>query len=242
MRQNTPLDYTARIGPRGGRRAGLVRSAAGTAAALAATVLVGLTGPASAATSVSTAPVFAFVPAGDIGGGVLEPGTFYPPTTHGFATLKRGSDWIQVNIQTSGLPAGAYTVWWIVFATPEGCVQGCGEDDLFDPDANVSIFWATGKVVREGGVGSFRARHRVGDDLGEPGKQLILGDGSLDPTKAEIHNIIKYHGPVSDDPATLYEQTHTLLGSCFEGANALDFGDPFGVQCFDPQAVAHPLP
>ena len=30
-----------------------------------------------------------------------------------------------------------------------------------------------------------------------------------------------------------------MLGSCLEGANAIDFGDPFGVQCFDPQSVAH---
>jgi hypothetical protein len=244
MRRNTLIDHQARIEPRGGRRTGLVRGAAGTAAAIAATVLVGLTGAAraSAATSVSTAPVVAFQAAGDVGGGVLQPGTLYSPPTHGFATLKRGSDWIQVNIQTSGLPAGAYTVWWVVFDTPEGCVRGCGADDLFNPDANVSVFFATGGVVHEGAAASFRSRHRVGDDLGEPGTQQILGDGSLDPSRAEIHNIIKYHGPASDDPATLHQQTHTLLGGCFEGANAVDLGEPFGVQCFDPQAVAHPLP
>ncbi len=48
-------------------------------------------------------------------------------------------------------------------------------------------------------------------------------------------SIIKYHGPASDDRDVLYDQTHTILGSCFSGANAVEFGDPFGIQCFDPQ-------
>jgi hypothetical protein len=177
-----------------------------------------------------------------VGGGVLEPGTTYPPTKDGFATLKRGSDWIEMKIKTSGLPLGAYTVWWVVFDTPEGCVDTCGMDDLFNPDAHVSVFYATGGVVAKGGTVKFRARHRIGDDLGEPETQHIMGDGSIDPTRAEIHNIIKYHGPASDDPATRYEQTHTMLGGCYEGANAVDLGEPFGVQCFDPQAVTHPSP
>lgn len=223
---------------------GLLRRAARRAAGLGATVLIGTTvlTEASAATSVSKAPVVAFQAAGDVGGGVLVPGTMYPPTTHGFATLTRGRDWIKANIKTSGLPAGAYTVWWVVFDAPAGCSQSCGEDDLLNPDANVSIFWATGGVVHRGGTASFKARHEIGDDLGEPGTQHILGDGSIDPSRTEIHNIIKYHGPASDDPDTLYSQTHTLRGGCDQGANAVDLGEPFGVQCFDPQAVAHPLP
>jgi hypothetical protein len=240
----TPVaNVIARIGPRG-PRASLVRSPTAAAATVAATFLFGLASPAAAtpAASTSTAPVFAFQAAGDVGGGVLEPGKTYPPTTHGFATLKRGRDWIQVNIQTSGLPAGAYTVWWVIFDAPQGCVGGCGADDLFNPDANPSVLFAMGGVVPERGTAGFRARYQVGNDLGEPGTQHILGDGSLHPATAEVHNIIKYHGPAAADRATLHEQTHTLLGGCFDGANAVDLGDPFGVQCFDPQAVVHPLP
>ncbi len=225
----------------GNRQPAMSRRFVAATAALALATMMTATS-AAAATAVSRAPVVAFQAAGDVGGGVLEPGTFYPPTTHGHATLKRGSDWIQVNIQTSGLPAGAYTVWWVVFDTPDGCTHSCDDDDLFNPDAHVSVFWATGGVVPHSGNGSFHARYRNGDDPGEPGTQLILGDGSVDPARAEVHNIIKYHGPTSDDPQTLHEQTHTLQGSCFEGANAVDLGEPFGVQCFDPQAVAHPLP
>lgn len=236
----TTASAQAYLGDRRSGVGGRVRLTVVLAAFLAVTATG--SGVASAATMVSTAPVVAFQAAGDVGGGVLVPGTLFPPTTHGHATLKRGSDWIQVNIQTSGLPAGAYTVWWVVFNTPEGCSGGCGEDDLFDPDANVSVFWAAGGIVQDNGVGNFRARHGVGDDLGDPGSQHILGDGSLDPAQAEIHNVIKYHGPASEDPEALFEQTHTILGGCFEGANAVDLGAPFGVHCFDPQAVVHPLP
>lgn len=213
-------------------------------ATIAATLAIGFAAadPAAGAADVSHAPVVAFQAAGDVGGGVLEPGSTFPPTTHGRATLTRGSDWIQVNIETSGLPSGAYTVWWVIFDTPNGCTGACSDDDLFNPDAHVSVFWATGEIVHRSGDGNFLARHRAGDDLGEPGTQHILGDGSIEPSRAEIHNIIKYHGPASEDPDTLHAQITSLQGSCFEGANAVDLGEPFGVQCFDPQAVAHPLP
>jgi len=190
-------------------------------------------------TSVSKSPVAAFQAAGDYGGGVLASGTVFPPTTHGHGTLKRGQDWVQVQINTSGLPAGAYTVWWVIFNNPTGCVDGCDDSDLLNPAAEVSVFWADGKVVQQNGIGNFADRYTLGDDLGEPGRQHILGDGALDTTQAEIHNIIKYHGPASADSTVLYEQLHTLLGSCEEGANAYDLGSPFGVQCFDPQAVVH---
>jgi hypothetical protein len=196
----------------------------------------------SAQTSVSKSPAVPFQAAGDVGGGVLVPGTLFPPTTHGHGILKRGEDWVQVQINTSGLPAGAYSVWWVIFNNPGACEGHCDMGDLFNPDVQVSIFSATGAVVKANGIGNFADRYTVGDSLGEPGKQHILGDGTLDPMKAEIHSVIKYHGPASDDPDVLHEQLYTLLGSCGENANALDLGDPFGVQCFDPQVVVHRPP
>lgn len=195
--------------------------------------------PVSAATTVGRAPVIAFQAAGDVGGGVLEPGTTYPPTSHGVGMLVRGRDWIRMDIRTSNLPPGAYTVWWVVFDAPSGCSGPCDSDDLLNPAAGVSVFYATGGVVRERGIAAFRAHHRIGGDLGEPGTQHVLGDGTIHPRHAEIHNIIKYHGPASDDPATLHAQVTTLLGSCESGANAVDLGPVFGIHCFDPQAVAH---
>ncbi|MFQ5709988.1 MAG: hypothetical protein ACE5HO_21240 [bacterium] len=191
--------------------------------------------PASLAKRFERAEVMAFQPAGALGGGVLAPGTFFPPTDGGTSILHRGNDWISYNIHTTGLPAGAYTNWWIIFNNPEDCTDDCGEDDIFSPEtkANPSVFWATGGIVQEDGVGNFRARIREGQPSNGP-DGFLIGNGLEDAANAEVHLIIKYHGPASDDPDVLFDQTHTLLGSCDSGANAAANG-----QCFDPQAVAH---
>jgi hypothetical protein len=171
---------------------------------------------------------------------VLEPGTFFPPIHKGVSKLFRGRNWLGYKVRTDGLPAGAYTNWWVIINNPEECVGDCDEADIFDPatKANPSVFWATGGIVKENGVGNFRARIREGQPSKGP-DGFILGNGLEDAANAEVHIIIKYHGPASDDPDALFEQTHTLLGSCAEGANAFDLGPGFGVQCFDPQAVIH---
>jgi len=69
------------------------------------------------------AEMMPLMPAGDLGGptNVLEPGTFFPPTDGGHATLRRGYDYIQFNLHTTGLPPGAYTVWYIIFNEPADC-------------------------------------------------------------------------------------------------------------------------
>jgi len=183
-----------------------------------------------------------FQPAGDFGGGVLEAGTFFPPTEGGESTLSRGDNWISYTLQTTGLPAGAYTNWWVILNHPDECANPdptvgsqCGLGDAFLPDPSPSVFWATGGVVQDDGVGHFQARIFVGDDLGIPGEQFLFGPGLLNPKGAEVFLIVKYHGPASDDPDVLRGQTYTLLGSCSEGANA----DASSMQCFDPQFAFH---
>ena len=180
-------------------------------------------------------------PAGDVGGGILEPGPEYPATNGSISIMKRGHNWAGFRLLTTGLPPGAYTTWWAIFNNPENCQgdEGCDLPDLLEADVNASVFWADGYVVRNNGFGHFRSYIREGRVPSAEGKFVLGPDGLVDSRKAEIHLVVKYHGPASSDPDTLYEQTHTLLGTCFEGANAIDFGDPFGVQCFDPQAVIH---
>jgi hypothetical protein len=53
-----------------------------------------------AKTTVSRAEIMVFQPAGDFGGGVLVPGTEFPPTNGGFSILHRGDDWISYNLHT----------------------------------------------------------------------------------------------------------------------------------------------
>lgn len=186
-----------------------------------------------------------FGPAGDYGGGVLTPGTTFPPD-RSLSVLLRWDDGVGIFTVTTGLPPGAYTTWWVFFNNPEACLlpdadsgSRCSIPDLFTPETVPSAFWSTGGVVGPSGIGFFHDRTGVGEVPEREDQIAFPGPGLLKPRTAELHYIIKYHGPASSDPDVLYEQTHTLLGSCFEGANAHDTGPAFGVQCFDPQVVIH---
>ncbi len=127
-------------------------------------------------TIVQHADVGPFLPAGALGGhdNVLEPGTFFPPTDGAHATLRRGTDYIQFTVHTTGLPEGAYTVWYAIFNNPDDCTEECGEDDLLLP--GTAVVWATGKVVTANGIGNFRDKLYVGERR-EPGTQeAVLGE------------------------------------------------------------------
>jgi hypothetical protein len=141
------------------------------------------------------------------------------------------------------LPPGAYTNWWVIINNPEECTNGqCDvEDVFFNPATNSSVFWATGSIVQSNGIGNFSARVNVGELPSGPDQVPLPGPpGLVDPEGAEIHIIVKYHGPASSDPDELYQQTHTLTGLCDQGANAYDLTSVgFGIQCFDPQFVIH---
>jgi hypothetical protein len=191
---------------------------------------------------VSSAELTSFLPSGDVGGGVLEAGLLFPPTKEGTSKLVRTADFVEYTINTTGLPTGAYTVWMVVINDPENCnTSPCTVDDVFLHTAEVdgSVFWTAGALVGASGHGYFSARVQNGYFPTDADQIAWPGSGLQDPLGAEFHLIVKYHGPASSDPEVLYEQTHTLLGSCYEGANALDLGDPFGIHCFDPQVVIH---
>ena len=202
-------------------------------------------------TAVDRADVLVFQPAGNYGtNNVLNPGDFFPPGPNSFASMKRGKDFLSFNIHTTGLAAGAYTVWWVIFNEPGNCTNpipgtaecGGGPSDLFVP--GTSVLWATGGVVQANGVGNFSDKLRVGETRSET--ILPMGGTSsplTNPAGAEVHLAIKYHGPASSDRDELYEQTHTFQGLCGpdDQANSYDFTGapaPFSPwQCFDPQIV-----
>jgi hypothetical protein len=141
------------------------------------------------------------------------------------------------------LPIGAYSVWWIIFNNPAGCSDGvCGENDVLPPpgtlEAEVSAVWATGGIVGPDRGGHFSARLGVGKDAA-PG-QIIFGDALTDPMGAEIHVIVRYHGPARwDDSAALLSQMSTFQGYCTP-ASSLGVGtDESAFSCFEPQATMH---
>ena len=168
----------------------LVMLAAAGMFAGAAAIYGNVTTGVSAATS-DTSPVFGFQ---DHGGVMVMNGK-----NRGTSDLVRTVDGVSMNIDTTDLPIGAYSVWWVIFNDPSMCSDGeCGENDVLPPPgtkgAMVSPVWATGGIVGPDRMGHFSASLGVGPDA-IPG-QVLWGDGLTDPMGAEIHMILRYHGPV----------------------------------------------
>jgi hypothetical protein len=80
----------------------------------------------------------------------------------GAAWLKRSKDRVDGRIMTTvgsdndvGIP---YTVWWVIFNNPAGCVGDCGEDDVFNDsfgaEAEVAVFNASGAISASDGNGN----------------------------------------------------------------------------------------
>lgn len=165
------------------------------------------------------------------------------PQNRGTSDLVRTIDGVSMNIDTTDLPVGAYTVWWVIFNDPSLCSDGaCGENDVLPPPGTagvgVSPVWATGGVVGPDRMGHFSASLGVGKDA-IPG-QVLWGDGLTDPMGAEIHMIVRYHGPVMwSDATTLRQQLYNFEGFCTP-RSSFDIGtDLDAFDCFEPQATMH---
>lgn len=131
----------------------------------------------------------------------------------GYSRLIRGNDMAAMEMATGGLePEAPYTTWWVIFNTPQGCIDACDLGDLFYPDgtlnlnpaANISMLFADGAMTDADGNITFSAILPVGRVLG----QLLAGPGLVDPRKAEVHLVVRAHGPL--DPTRAYEQLSTF--------------------------------
>ena len=154
------------------------------------------------------------------------------PKPRGTSDLVRTVDGLSMNIDTTDLPVGAYTAWWIIFNNPGGCTPSCsmgadtGKGGMPNP-AEGSIMWATGGIVGPDRMGHFSASLRVGLE-NAPG-QVARGPGLLDPMGADVMLALRYHGPTLwSDAEALLGQISTSSGSC------KDFGG-----CYDPQVALH---
>ena len=151
------------------------------------------------------------------------------------ASLIRMEHGVAMSFDTVDLvPGDVYTVWWIIFNYPDNCSDGiCGPNDaflmdndgrpVFDQDGQMqmnrmnqesvgmSSIRATGGVVNEDGTAKFRAHLPIGDttDFAAFGHGLVV-----DPMEAEIHFILRTHGPII--PELLWEQLFSHDGGCLE--------------------------
>jgi hypothetical protein len=146
------------------------------------------------------------------------------------ATLVTNPSGATLSLRTAELEPGAYTIWWVVFNHAEHCTDRfdegfeCGPGDLFAPGVNASVLFAAGNVIGGSGRAGFGARLRTGDD-----SAALFGPGLTRPTQAEIHAVVRTHGPVI--PGMVDEQIHTFNGGC-------DPGQPNEGHCQDLQFTA----
>ena len=158
----------------------------------------------------------------------------------GTSDLVRSLTGVSMNIDTTDLPVGAFTVWWVIFNNPGACSDGvCGSDDTgrggAPNPAEGGVLWGKGGIVGPDRMGHFSNSLGLGVDAA-PG-QVLRGPGLTNPMGAEIHLIVRYHGPADwSDYAVLGKQISTLGESCTLATHGSDAGT---FPCFDPQVVAH---
>lgn len=138
-------------------------------------------------------------------------------TVLGNSTLIRSHDKLIAKFETSGLTPGyAYTLWWVVFNSPENCGSvPCGLPDLADPATKVDLLFTSGLVADESGTAMFSGQllendgsKSVNDVAGLP---IDVG-GLWDTTTAEVHLAIRSHGPAI--PGMVEEQISSYSGGC----------------------------
>jgi hypothetical protein len=81
-----------------------------------------------------------------------EPGI----VAEGAAWLKRAEDRVDGRVMATVDKANTpYSIWWVVFNNPAGCVDECGADDVFNmsggAEADVAIFNASGAISAASG-------------------------------------------------------------------------------------------
>ena len=141
-------------------------------------------------------------------------------TKAGTSTLTRTGSGIALDLHTTGLQAGnAVTIWWMVFNHPQACISGastetpddprCGMADINNSAAGLSVLYAAGHVIDQGGAADFGAYLQEGDtDRALPGMAL----GLLDAAAADVHLVVRDHGPAK--PGMIVEQIHTFDDFC----------------------------
>lgn len=147
------------------------------------------------------------------------PGVGHPPGQDAESTLVRSRDGLELHVRTSGLdPESPYTVWAVIFDQPRHCLSlPCSDHDLAispmaDPRADASIVFAGGGMSDLNGRARFLGRVRQAH--GRVLEEVVLGTGSLDPRRAEVHVVIRGHGyPAADE---LFDALHSFGGGCSE--------------------------
>lgn len=167
-------------------------------------------------------------------------------TPVGSSRLVRNDNGVSVDLSTSGLTSGTTaTLWMVVFNHPANCSPpGCGVDDLFAPAVMSDVLYTNGSVIGGSGKASFGGHRREGDNGGSVFAALGLpAPGIIDSRMAEIHFVVRSHGPKI--PGMVDEMIQTFNGGCQNPGPP--FPDPLPPQlgvagpntCVDVQFAVH---
>ena len=174
-------------------------------------------------------------------GGAAQPGhTTLVRTPNGLSATWAGSG--------VGVESGfVYTLWFIVFNEPEDCVTPapgggfmCGETDVFiDPEsAMVDILFSGGSIAGNNEWIRLGGHRKRGDNSGSVYSFLGVEDppGLIDPMGAEVHLVLRSHGPVI--PGMVADQIGSFEGGCVVFQNPPEIPDEEG-ECADIKASIH---
>ena len=160
----------------------------------------------------------------------------------GTTTLRRMFDGVTLEIEAEDMrPGDVFTVWWVIFNNPEDCNGGeggpCSMVDVRDPAVISDALFATGTVVSKDGKAMVTAFLGIGDVPGSIndrfGAQPI---GPVNPQGAEIHMVIRSHGPANLD--MLAEQLNSHSGGCTTFLDRGSVTDDLG-ECADTHFAIH---
>jgi hypothetical protein len=139
------------------------------------------------------------------------------PDLSGTSSLTRTGQGMSMTVHANDLiPGNAYTVWFAIFNSPDGCIGGCGVDDVLANRGVPSLRLGGGHVVGQSGRGNFGGQLAAGETDGPPcamdANLGICGPGLLDPRTAVIHLVLRAHGEAI--PGLVDEQIGSFGGGC----------------------------
>jgi hypothetical protein len=144
----------------------------------------------------------------------------------GSSTIVRTDSGVSGNINTSlsndvaSAKGLAVTLWIVVFNDPSACATSpCTDVDLFDPDVMPDALYGAGTVVGGSEQLSIGFHRNAGDNSGSiadlfgmPTDANGESFGLKDPMGAEIHYVVRSHGPKV--PAEMPAQINSFEGGC----------------------------
>lgn len=127
------------------------------------------------------------------------------------ATLLSTERGLFVDVDTRDLTEdNVYTLWIVTVNEPENCQETpCSMEDIMErnEEAQIDVGYVGGAIAREDGSGSLSGYQPTGELT-----QAWYDAGLEDPMQAEVHLIVRDHGPVVEDLAET--MINTFRGGC----------------------------